>query len=700
MNRQQRRLMKTQRNDSQNQLGSLIQVAEAHRNAGRVNEAEEAFRAIIKIKPDFPEAHYNLGYVLEQNAKLHEATESFKNALSLKPDFAEAHNMLGKIFDQQDKLEEALVCYQKALVLKPDYATAHNNIGRALEKQKRLDEAKDCYQRAITIKPDYAIAYYNIGNILVLQDKYPEAAEYVKNAIALNPNLPEAYNLIGNILEHQNKEEEAIENYQRAVTINPHFAEAYYNCGVTLKSIKRYGEALENLDRSIKLNPDIPYASGSMLHSKMFLCQWDGIESDFKKLEEQIDAGKPAAIPFHLVAMPLSPAQQKTCAELFVKDRYPPRMPALWNGEKYSYERIRIGYFSADFHDHATAHLMAKLFELHDRTKFEIIGFSFGVHKKDEVYERLVQAFDQFIEVQDKPDFEIATLVRHMEIDIAVDLKGFTEGARTRIFAWRPAPVQVNYLGYPGTMGADYIDYLIADTTLIPEEHTCYYSEKVVYLPGSYQVNDSSRKISESAFTRKDFGLPENGFVFCCFNNNYKITPDVFDVWMRLLDKIEGSVLWLFEGNSIAKDNLIIEAKKRGIAGDRLVFAKPMKLPEHLARHKLADLFLDTFYCNAHTTASDALWAGLPLLTYASGTFAGRVAASLLNAVNLPELITNSPAEYEAVALELATNPEKLSAIRQKLAHNRNNCSLFDTELFTKHIEEAYIKMWEGSQVK
>ncbi len=701
MNRHQRRSTKTQTQaDSNGELNHLIQQGEQYRNTGRYNEAEQAFRAILKTKPDFAEAHYNLGYVLEITGKLEEASASFKRAIELKPNFAEAHNMLGKIFYHENKLNEAEACYQDALTINPNYATAHNNLGSVFERQKKFDSARDHYWKALTINPNYALAYYNIGNILTLQDKNAEAKAYIERAISLKPDLAEAYNILGNIFEQQNKNVEAVACYQRVIAIKPDCAEAYYNQGVTLKTMKRYNEALASLDKAMALKPDMPYALGSAVHLKMFLCKWDGIDNDFKKLSAQIDVGKTTAIPFHLVAMPLAAAQQKKCSELFIKDRHPAKTTELWNGEKYSHERIRIGYFSADFHNHATAHLMTKLFELHDRSKFEIIAFSFGPKTNDHIRQKLAQSFDQFLEVSDKSDYEIAVLARQMEIDIAVDLKGFTEDSRTGIFAWRPAPVQVNYLGYPGTMGADYIDYIIADATLIPEEHKSHYSEKIVYLPGSYQVNDSSRKISEKIFTRQEVGLPEEGFVFCCFNNNFKITPDIFDIWMRLLSKIDGSVLWLFEGNITAKNNLVAEAEKRGIAANRLVFAPRMDLPDHLARHRLADLFLDTFYCNAHTTASDALWAGLPLLTCIGDTFAGRIAASLLNAANLPELITNSHEEYEAVALELATNPQKLSAIRQKLTHNSDTCPLFDTELFSSYIEAAYIKMWERSQAR
>jgi predicted O-linked N-acetylglucosamine transferase (SPINDLY family) len=338
---------------------------------------------------------------------------------------------------------------------------------------------------------------------------------------------------------------------------------------------------------------------------------------------------------------------------------------------------------------------MAELFELHDRSQFEIVGFSFGPTANDEIRQRLEKSFDQFIEVGSKSDVEVAKLSRDFNIDIAVDLKGFTKDGRTGIFAHRAAPIQVNYLGYPGTLGTDYIDYIIADKTLIPPQSQQFYSEKVVYLPNSYQVNDRKRIISERQFTRQELGLPENSFVFCCFNNNYKILPATFDGWMRILKSVDGSVLWLFKDNPWAVENLKKEAQKRGIDGQRLVFAEHMPLSEHLARHRQADLFLDTLPYNAHTTTSDALWAGLPVLTQMGGSFASRVAASLLNAIGLPELITSAQEEYEALAIELAMNPKKLSDIKYKLEINRFTAPLFDTPLFTKNIEAAYIKMME-----
>jgi predicted O-linked N-acetylglucosamine transferase (SPINDLY family) len=411
-----------------------------------------------------------------------------------------------------------------------------------------------------------------------------------------------------------------------------------------------------------------------------------------------VDTEKKVVSPFGLLALPSTLPQQKLCADIWTQDKYHEIPPPLKESGRYSHEKIRLGYFSADFYNHATAYLTAELFELHDRNKFEIFGFSFGVSPNDYMRQRLSSAFDHFIDVQNKSDLAIASLAQELQIDIAIDLKGFTQKSRAGIFSRRAAPIQVNYLGYPGTMCAPYMDYIVADPTLIPVDHQQHYGEKIIYLPDSYQVNDSKRIISEYQFTREEVGLPDTGFVFCCFNNTYKITPDIFDIWMELLGQVNRSVLWLLATNNIAQQNLRQEAVKRGIEPERLIFAPRMELSAHLSRLQLANLFLDTLPCNAHTTASDSLWAGVPILTCLGDTFAGRVAASLLKAVGLPELITSSFKEYKSFALALATHPEKLDAIRDNLSKNRKTHPLFNIELFTKHLEDAFFQIWQRHQ--
>ena len=424
----------------------------------------------------------------------------------------------------------------------------------------------------------------------------------------------------------------------------------------------------------------------------MKICSWSGLAESLEEISKKIMVNEKVAQPFPLLALNDDALLHKKSSEIYIQDKYPfnPVLGPILKRPKN--EKIRIGYFSADFKNHPVSFLIAELFELRDRSQFEIYAFSL-VKSTDEIVGRLRLAFDHYIEAQGMSDIEIAQLVRSLNIDIAVDLTGITASSRTGIFSYRAAPIQVNYLGYPGTIGADYIDYIIADRSLIPQESQSCYSEKVVYLPNSYQVNDRKRLISDRQFTRQELGLPENGFAFCCFNNNFKILPATLEGWMRILKAVEGSILWLFQDNSWAAKNLKQEAEKQGIAPDRLVFAERLPIEEHLARHRQADLFLDTFPYNAHTTTSDALWVGLPVLTLMGQSFASRVAASLLNAIGLPELITNTQEEYEALAIELALNPHKLADIKVKLAKNRLATPLFDTPLFAKNLENAYIEM-------
>ena len=481
----------------------------------------------------------------------------------------------------------------------------------------------------------------------------------------------------------------------KAIQICPNYAEAFHNSGIIFQKLKNIIESLKNFERALELKADYDYLLGNVLHNQALLCDWRNYFEKKSRIENRVSDRMKVIPPFPFVSISNKSFLQLKSSQLYIETKHPSVSVLGEIQKRVVKDRIRIGYYSADFHNHATAYLMAEFFELHDKNKFELYAFSFGPDQQDEMRGRLVKAFDRFIDVRQQSDQTVAKLSRELEIDIAVDLKGFTSDSRTGIFAYRAAPIQVNYLGYPGTMGASYIDYIIADKVLIPQDFQPYYSEKVVYLPNSYQVNDRKRVISEKQYTRQELGLPEDSFVFCCFNNNYKITPDMFDSWMRILHVVEKSVLWLIEDNKSVVTNLRQEAEKRGVAPERLVFAQRMPLAEHLSRHSHADLFIDTLPCNAHTTASDALWAGLPVLTLIGESFAGRVAASLLSAMNLQELITHTPEEYEALAIELAKHPEKLMMIRERLVKNRLTSTLFDTVLYTRHMEQAYIKIME-----
>jgi predicted O-linked N-acetylglucosamine transferase (SPINDLY family) len=652
----------------------------------------------IALKPDYAEAYSNRGNALLELKQFAAAVACYDKAISLKPDYAEAYSNRGNTLKDLKQLDAAVASFDKAIALKPGLTEAYSNRGNALLELKQLDAAVASFDKAIALKPDFAEAYSNKGNALKDLKQFAAAVACYDKAIALKPDFAEAYSNKGNALKDLKQFDAALASYDKAIALKPDFAEAYSNKGNTLKDLKQFDAAFASYDTAIVLKPDYEYLFGMKLHIKMHLCDWQDFKRNVLELSLKIQSNNKASACLPLLALPIGLADQRKSAEIWNIDKNPP-ISSLGPIIKRSRQlKIRLGYYSADFHNHATTYLMAELFEQHDKGKFELIAFSYGPNKKDEMRNRVKQAFNQFIDVTAMSDKAIAHLSRELGIDIAIDLKGLTQDTRLGIFSYKAAPIQVSYLGYPGTLGVDYIDYLIADKTLIPQESQQYYSEKIVYLPHSYQVNDSQRIISQKKFTKQELGLPQEAFVFCCFNNNFKITPDVFDSWVRILKAVNASVLWLIEDNPSAAMNLQKEAALRGLDPARLVFAKRMVLPEHLARHKVADLFLDTLPYNAHTTASDSLWAGLPVLTCMGEGFASRVAGSLLNAIGLPELVTEIQTDYEALAIELATNPAKLKAIKSKLDKNRLTTPLFDTAVFAKHIETAYSKMYEQYQ--
>jgi predicted O-linked N-acetylglucosamine transferase (SPINDLY family) len=558
--------------------------------------------------------------------------------------------------------------------------------------------ALTCYEQATLLEPNYAIAFSNRAAIFKELGKFDVALESYNQALTLSPGNAEDYSNRAVVLTSLHRAEEAIADCEQAILLLPTLHKAHYNLGLALLALKKIDEAVLAFSNALTLYPQYENLSGLLLHTQMKLCAWQDFQDKVPYLIENIHNGYKVSSAFPIFAFADDLVLQRKSAEIWSADKHPYNSSLGPITKRPRYPKIRLGYFSADFHNHATAYLMAELFERHDKSKFELIAFSFGPETKDKMQLRVSQAFDHFINVASLSDLEVALLSRELGIDIAIDLKGVTQDYRLGIFSYRAAPIQVSYLGYPGTLGADYIDYLIADKTLIPPQSQQHYSEKIVYLPNSYQVNDRHRVIAAKQFTKQELGLPEDAFVFCCFNNNFKITPEVFDSWVRILKSIDGSVLWLLQDNPTAALNLQKEAARRGLDPSRLVFANRMDLPEHLARHKAADLFLDTTPCNAHTTASDALWAGLPLITCMGESFASRVAASLLNAIGLSELVTDSQAEYDKLAIELATTPAKLKTLKERLERNRLTTPLFDTELFTKHIEAAYIQIYERYQ--
>ena len=665
---------------------------------GRLAEAEDIYRKILRQQANHFGALHLLGVIALQAQQPKRAIELIGNAIRLNANDAAAHNNLAKALLDLKRPEEALASCDKAIALTPDFAMAHNNRGNALLDLRRVHDALASYEKAIVLMPKLAIAHSNRGFALTNLKRFPEAVASCDKAIALEPNFAEAHNNRGDALLGLRRTADALESLNLAVALKPDFAMAHKNRGRALEKLKRYEDAFAAYSKAFALDPDLTGVEGDRLSAKMRACNWSNLDLECSHLIASVRHGKTHTAPFALIAIPSSPGEQLQCARLWSAREYPASQDTVWQGERYKHNRIRIAYLSPDFREHPLSYLAAGMFDCHDKSLFDVTAISFGADDDSEIRRRLKGSFERFVDVETRDDDQVANLLRELEIDITVDLAGYTAGLRTGIFAKRPAPIQVNYLGYPGTMGAQYIDYIIADRIIIPENQQECYSEKVVVLPNSYQVNDAKRPIADRTFTRTELGLPLKGFVFCCFNNNYKITPRIFDCWMRILDRVEDSVLWLLEDNPTAAGNLKREATMRGVDAERLIFAKRLPLPEHLARHRVADLLLDTIPCNAHTTASDALWAGLPVLTCLGETFAGRVAGSLLNAMGLPELITTTLEDYERTAIDLAKDPEKLAIIKRKTAENRLTTPLFNTKLSTKHIEAAYTAMYERHQ--
>jgi len=578
------------------------------------------------------------------------------------------------------------------LALAPNDVLALSNRAVALVRLGRAREAIACYDRAVAIAPDSADLLYSRAAELLGLRRFEDALACYERILTIVPNDIGALNNRAIACLNLGRVDEALASQDRALTVEPSSVVTLANRAALLVSLGRFEEALVDWEKVFAIEPE-HRAFSLAANAAAKICDWQRTER-YRRLVTKYVVDRSRIVNPHLLLMYCDdPLSQLECSKDHVRFQIPSPPSPLHVGARRRGERARIAYLSADFHEHATSYLTAGLLERHDRTRFEVFGISFGIDDGSQMRGRVVKAFDQFHDVRALSDLEVAKLLRALEIDIAVDLKGHTKDARFGIFAHRPAPIQVSYLGYPGTTGADFIDYVIADEIVLPFDQQSFYTEKIVHLPGCYQVNDRKREIATRTPTRAECGLSERGFVFCCFNNNFKITPPIFEVWMRLLEAVEGSVLWLVRDNAAAERNLRKETAARGIDPARLVFADRLALAEHLARHRVADLFLDTLPYNAHTTASDALWAGVPVLTCLGKTFAGRVAASLLYAVGLPELVTQSLEEYEALAIKLARDPGLLSTFRERLNENRPSAPLFDTDRFCSHIEQAYLTM-------
>ena len=671
-------------------LGNLL------KQKGRLADAARAHATAVRLDPQVAAAHANLADALLAQCHPGDALAACERALALAPQLAEAHGIRAQALQRQGRNADALIAYQRALALEPGLATLHTEIGNILRLEGRCDEAIAAHRRTIAAKPDCAEAWGHLAVTLQALGRWSEAFDAYRKAIALAPDYAEAYSNLGVLLQLMGKSTEAVAAYRTATTLNPRYGLAHFNLGGTLKDLERLEEAIGAFRQALACEPDLAPARFQLCNVRLHACDWRGLEKESADCLANLRRDGVRVSPFPILAMSADPAVHLEHTRLWARGlAVAPRdiLPRRRIDAAPEGRRIRLGYLSSDFQRHATGSLIAELLERHDRTRFEVFGYCFSADDGSDMRKRLLAAFDRFVDVRKLSHVDAARRIRDDGIDILVDLKGYTKDARTEILAHRPAPVQVNFLGYPGSMGADFIDYIIADAFVAPMDQQPHFTERIVHLPGSYQPNDRRRQIAPQAPSRAACGLPERGFVFCSFNSAYKITEDVFGIWMRLLAAVPGSVLWLLDADTLAKANLQREAVARGIDPSRLVFAPKLRMQEHLARHRLADLFLDTLPVNAHTTASDALWAGLPVLTCAGRAFIGRVAGSLLQAVGLPELITHTLGDYEALALRLATDATMLRDLRDRLDHNRLTAPLFDSERYARNIEAAYAHM-------
>lgn len=676
---------------------ALLVLTAGHAHAGKFADALAGYDAILAQEPGLAEVHANRAHALNRLRRHDEAVASCDRAIALRPDFAGAHINRGNAQVQLGRHDEALAAYDAALRLAPNLAEAWLGRGNALLGQHRHEEALAAYDRAMAFEPDFAAGWLGRANVLAELKRHDEAQVALDRALAIDPGLVRAWLARGNLLRSLAQFERAFAAYDQALALDPGLYEAYLARAEALIDLGRHRDALAAYDRALAVNPAAPYLAGLRLYAKMWICDWNGFETECADLLAAVRAGAPACEPLVLLGLSSAAADQLTCGIAYSR-QLAASPPAIAPAAPSPHERIRVAYVSGDFRDHPVAFLTAGMFEHHDRDRFETFAISLSPFRSGAMHERLTSAFTRFVDVSARSDAEIVALMRDLGIDIAVDLAGYTRGSRPGILAGRAAPVQVSYLGFPGTMGAPFIDYIIADAIVVPPELRDRYAEQVVCLPDTFQVNDARRPDPANTPTRAAMGLPPTGFVFCAFHSSYKLNPAMFDIWMRLLRQVDGSVLWLVADDRALEDNLRREAQARGVAPERLVFARRLAYADHLARQRLADLFLDALPFNGGTTTSDALWMGLPVLTRPGEAFASRMSASLLAAVGLPELVVQSVEDYEALALRLARESALLGDLKARLARQRTTHPLFDTARITRHVEAAYVEMWQRRQ--
>ncbi|WP_146747635.1 O-linked N-acetylglucosamine transferase, SPINDLY family protein [Paramagnetospirillum kuznetsovii] len=676
-------------------LPTIDEVLARHR-AGMLPEAERLYLQLLEAEPHNPLLFHLLGVVAYQTGRKELAAERIARAVALKPDFAEAHSNLGNALKDLGRIDAAMASYGRATALKPDFADPHFNLGNVLHELGRKDEAVVCYREAIRLRPDYVDAISNLAMCLRDLDHTDEAVNLLHRAIGLRPDHADALSNLGLILLKQERFSEAVTILRRTLAAHPRHVRASANLGLALEGLGETEEAAACHERAMALDPNFVEPLPNLSHLRRKMCRWERFAEDDAKLLDAVRSRRFRIAPFMVLhAAGATAADHLGAARRWASEIAPPRGQAFRHRPGPPKPRIHVGYLSADLHCHPVGFLLGELIERHDRARFTVSAYSYGEDDSSPMRRRLETAFDQFVHIRDLDNATAATRIRDDGVDILVDLTGYTSGARTAILAARPSPIQANYLGFAGSMGADFVDYIIADPAIAPMDQQGCFHERIVHLPGSYLPFDTRRAVAERTPSRAECGLPEDGLVFCCFHNSFKITPPFFDAWMRLLKALPGSVLWLLDSAKTTADNLRREAVARGVDPERLVFSQRLEVGDYLVRHRLADLYLDVLPYNAHGSAMDALWMGLPVLTCSGPTFPGRVAGRLLECLGLDELVTRSLADYEATALDLARDPARLAGLRQRLAAARDTSALFDMNAFTRQLEAAYERMWE-----
>jgi predicted O-linked N-acetylglucosamine transferase (SPINDLY family) len=666
---------------------------------GRYDTARAAYDALLAIAPNNVEALNNRGNALGRLGRAAEALASYDKALALDPNHVNALNNRGNALKELTRHEEALAMYDRALAVDPGNAASLGNRGNALIELDRSADAIASFDRALALAPQDPELLFNRACALERLGRFDQALAGYDQSLAIRPDNANALHNRGNVLVALKRPDDAIASYGRALAIAPDRADTLNNRGNELMQLGRREAAIADYERAVALDPRHPHAFDSLAFSQLSACNWTEAARLAAVAEAAIATGNLNIGPTYPIYYFGNPAYQLSCARDYLRrDLAPIRVP-LSRRAAQSSDKLRIAYLSSDFRTHAVGAAIAELLERHDRTRFEIIGVSYGRDDASALRARIVRAFDRFHDAGRDGDRDVAALLNQLDVHIAVDLNGLTRGGRPGVLAYRPAPVQVAYLGYAGTTGAAFIDYVLADATVLPFDQQPFFTEKIVHLPDCYHLSDTTRSVAPDVPVRSRLGLPATAPVFCCFNQSYKITAAVFEVWTRLLARIDGSVLWLSPMNALATANLRREAAARGVDPDRLVFAPHVeRIEDHLARHRRADVFLDTLPYGAHSTAIDALWAGLPVVTCAGAAFAGRVGTSLVGALGLPELATASLADYEALAFRLATDASLLQSVRGRLERNRATHPLFDGDRSRRHIEAAYATMWDIHQ--